>query len=589
MKKAVLYARVSGDLQAKEGTIESQVLALKKQIATAGHVLVKEYIDNGFSGPRLDRPGLDELRRDLRTPLFDIIYFLDADRIAREVTIQTLLIEEILKHRKELVINGKDYVKNPENHFTLIVLGAVAELERAKIIERATRGKQLRLMQGQLLGCGNVTFGYDFLRRTPTSPPRMIVNEQEAATVRYVFETYASGDIGLDRIAQQLEERGVAMKTGKRLWRRSFLKDMLHRETYLGVKYFNTVRFEREYATPLSDIKHSTVKRSPRDREEWIGIKVPAIISRELFDRVQARLKKNQAAYRNPRHPALLSNLVQCGACGRNGFVLRRWVRSRRQGPICVIHRTAYKCNWRHLGRMHSKSSNVTQCNNSEIKAPLLEARVLAMVREVLPDPTKFRACMDVFHHAAEAQTLKDSIATINTQLEALRDQKRRVIDLYATGDIARDLYIEKSRGLDALSEPLESQHRELIDRGELIHQHGAIDAGVAQYCEAVRARLLTCSDMASMRRFLLEYVDKVVYVKHTVSLYGSVPIASGDADAPAKKLPFCIVSEITREERYEERMRVSEAMKYQQSLTRQHHKQLSCTGLDSTRMSDIA
>ncbi len=62
-----------------------------------------------ISGPRLDRPGLDELRQDLRTSLFDVIYFLDADRIAREVTIQTLIIEEILKHRKELVINGKDY------------------------------------------------------------------------------------------------------------------------------------------------------------------------------------------------------------------------------------------------------------------------------------------------------------------------------------------------------------------------------------------------------------------------------------------------------------------------------------------------
>ena len=154
MQRAALYARVSGDLQAKEGTIESQVLALKKQITTAGHVLVKEYLDNGFSGPRLDRPGLDELRHDLHTSLFDSIYFLDADRIAREVTIQTLVIEEILKHRKQLVINDKDYIENPENHFTLTVLGAVAELERAKILERATRGKQLRLMQGQLLECG---------------------------------------------------------------------------------------------------------------------------------------------------------------------------------------------------------------------------------------------------------------------------------------------------------------------------------------------------------------------------------------------------------------------------------------------------
>jgi site-specific DNA recombinase len=115
MQRAALYARVSGDLQAKEGTIESQVLALKKQIAAAGHVLVKEYIDNGFSGPRFDRPALNEMRKDVKTDVFDVIYFHDADRIAREVTIQ-----------EQLIINGKDYAKNPENKFTLTVLGAVA-------------------------------------------------------------------------------------------------------------------------------------------------------------------------------------------------------------------------------------------------------------------------------------------------------------------------------------------------------------------------------------------------------------------------------------------------------------------------------
>ena len=62
MNKAVLYARVSSDAQQKEGTIESQVVELKKQIAAAGHVLVKEYIDDGITGIVLDRPALEELR-----------------------------------------------------------------------------------------------------------------------------------------------------------------------------------------------------------------------------------------------------------------------------------------------------------------------------------------------------------------------------------------------------------------------------------------------------------------------------------------------------------------------------------------------
>jgi hypothetical protein len=50
MKRAVLYARVSTDAQHKDGTIESQVLELKRQIAAAGDVLVKEYVDDGYSG-----------------------------------------------------------------------------------------------------------------------------------------------------------------------------------------------------------------------------------------------------------------------------------------------------------------------------------------------------------------------------------------------------------------------------------------------------------------------------------------------------------------------------------------------------------
>ena len=151
---------MSDDLAAKERNIESQVLALKKQIAAANHVLVKEYVDNGFSGWRFRRPALDQMRQDLKTNVFDVIYFHAADRIAREVVIQTIVIEEILKHRKQIVINGKDYVKNPENHFTLrISLGSVAELERAKIIERNTRGRQYRLAQGQLMGAGDTPSG----------------------------------------------------------------------------------------------------------------------------------------------------------------------------------------------------------------------------------------------------------------------------------------------------------------------------------------------------------------------------------------------------------------------------------------------
>src|SRR5215831_11636414 len=82
MKRAALYARVSTDRQAQQATIESQVLELKKQIAQFGNVLVKEYIDDGYSGKMLDRPALEELRHDAKGDVFDAIYFHSADRLA---------------------------------------------------------------------------------------------------------------------------------------------------------------------------------------------------------------------------------------------------------------------------------------------------------------------------------------------------------------------------------------------------------------------------------------------------------------------------------------------------------------------------
>ena len=111
---------------------------------------MREYVDDGYSGTLLDRPGLEALRRDLRTPLFDAAYFLDTDRIARDVAYQTIILGELIKHGKRIISKGKDYVNNPENKFTITVLGAVAELERAKIIERTTRWRLHRLRMGEI-------------------------------------------------------------------------------------------------------------------------------------------------------------------------------------------------------------------------------------------------------------------------------------------------------------------------------------------------------------------------------------------------------------------------------------------------------
>jgi site-specific DNA recombinase len=324
MTKAALYARVSSDAQQKEGTIESQVAELKRQIAAAGHVLVKEYTDDGVPGPFLDRPALNQLREGAKGDVYDVVYFLDADRIARVVAYQTIIIEELLKCGKQIIIKGQNYADNPENKFTLQMLGAVAEYEHAKIIERTSRGRLHRLRQGEMTSTGHRIFGYDYVRKTPTSPCALIINEDQAVVVRSIFEMFASGRYGLVTICRHLEERRILTRMGKSLWDNDRIKEMLKNETYAGTRYFNQTTATKD---AMREGKKLIRGRVHRDRAEWIAVKVPAIVSRELFDTVQERLARHDERYCRPQTHYLLSGLVQCGCCGSRGSSSRRWQR----------------------------------------------------------------------------------------------------------------------------------------------------------------------------------------------------------------------------------------------------------------------
>jgi site-specific DNA recombinase len=117
-------------------------------------------------------------------------------------------------------------VNNPENKFTVTVLGAVAESERAKIIERTTRGRLHRLRMGELSSNGHRIYGYDYVRKTATTPAALAINEYQAPVVRSIFEMFASGRFGLVTISRSLEERRVPTRMGRPHWNRNHIKAM---------------------------------------------------------------------------------------------------------------------------------------------------------------------------------------------------------------------------------------------------------------------------------------------------------------------------------------------------------------------------
>ncbi|ANV99354.1 hypothetical protein LMTR13_03335 [Bradyrhizobium icense] len=542
MKRAALYARVSTETQQKERTIESQLFELKKQIVAAGHMLVKEYTDDGYSGKYLDRPALDELRTALKADTFDVVYFHAVDRIAREPIHQNIIVGELLKHKKRIIISGKDYEENPENRFTLDVLGAVAKFERAKILERTRRGALHRLRSGQLTSHGQKTYGYTYVRKTPTQPCALVINEDQAAVVRSIFEMFASGRYGLNAITRFLEKSGAPTYKGKGLWYAQNVRFMLQNPTYVGTRYFNRLASVNDVSGDGKRPKGN--KRVLRDREDWIAVKVPAIVSQELFDKVQERLRIVRERYRQPAVPHLLGGLVRCVECGRMYSSSRFYVpREHPSGKVSVYHRAVYRCN-RHLNDNTHDPARVKPCRNSVIATHILENTVVDIIRDVMFDAGKLGCCIEGTDRADDGSAARE-LARIAGETKRLDEERRQNIELYATEQRTATEYLNVNIALD---EVLDRLKREKADAASTLREAAARDvlgASIRHFCATARVRFEECADFDAKRRFLRDHIDRIMFNHGKIALVGSVPL--GSVATKETELHFRIEGEIDR------------------------------------------
>jgi site-specific DNA recombinase len=157
-----LYARVSSDQQTQAQTIDSQVAALRARVTADDWVLLPEceFIDEGYSGATLVRPGLERLRDLGASGGIERLYVHSPDRLARKYAYQVLLIDEFQRMGIEVVFLNRELSQSPEDELLLQVQGMVAEYERAKILERSRRGKRHAASVGNVTVMSGAPYGY---------------------------------------------------------------------------------------------------------------------------------------------------------------------------------------------------------------------------------------------------------------------------------------------------------------------------------------------------------------------------------------------------------------------------------------------
>lgn len=149
MKRAALYMRVSTIDQ----NPDSQRHDLEQMAQQRGLEIVERYVDHGISGTRARRPALDRMMADARHGRFDIVMVWASDRLARSVKHFVEVLSELdhlhvsyISYREQLDTAG------PLGRAVMIIVAAIAELERSLIVERVRAGMRRARLEGRHIG-----------------------------------------------------------------------------------------------------------------------------------------------------------------------------------------------------------------------------------------------------------------------------------------------------------------------------------------------------------------------------------------------------------------------------------------------------
>ena len=411
-KRALLYARVSTDEQARSGySLAQQIEALRAYAAREGYEVLEEVKDAGQSGATLSRPGMDRVRDLVAGGGVAAVFAQDRDRFAREPAYHYLLRQELDEYGTKMCALNDRGDESPEGELTDGIMDQLAKFERAKTAERTRRGKLRKAREGKVVGTHAARFGFKF----NATKDAYEINEAEMAVVKRIFYMVGAEDESLRAVSNTFEREGLPTPKRAKHWNRSFFRACISDDVYrphsfeevravvapavaarldpdrsYGLWWFNRLGHEvQQVSEPSANGRRyrKTHDWYQKPKEEWIAVPVPdSGIPREIVDAARAAIEGNRRPARaGRRFWELTGGIARCGECG--------WT-------MCATHSTSTK-----RGRIYAydyyRCSNrdrygFESCANShKPRADKLEPEVWGFVSNLLKSPDLLRAGLE--------------------------------------------------------------------------------------------------------------------------------------------------------------------------------------------------
>lgn len=278
---AVIYARFSSHGQTEQ-SIEGQLRVCHEFAERNNYKILNEYVDRAISGTSDKRPAFLQMIEDAEKKQFDCILVYKLDRFSRNKYDSVIYKHKLAAFGVKVISATEAISDSPEGKLVEGLLEMMAEMYSQDLSQKVKRGIRESLLKNNFIG-GFAPYGYKIVDK------KLVLDEETAPAMKYYFEQYATGK-PKSKIIEELNNMGYRNAQGKP-FTKSSLQNCLSNTKYIGKYFINGLELENY---------------------------CPALISQEVFDKVQKQLAKHKhaPATNKAKEDYLLTGKLFCGHCG---------------------------------------------------------------------------------------------------------------------------------------------------------------------------------------------------------------------------------------------------------------------------------
>ena len=487
--RVCFYARVSTDKDEQLHSLSNQISFFNDYISKVlNWEFIGSYIDEGISGTQVKkREEFLRMIEDAKRHKFDLILTKEISRFSRSTLDSIRYTQELLSSGVGVYfLNDNINTILPDSELRLTMMSSIAQDEVRRLSERVTFGMKRSIDNGIVLGCSNI-YGYT------KDKGKLIIDENQAKMIKIIFDRYANTTDGLSKVSKYLFSLGYKSKTGKRI------------DTTILTRIIKNPKYKGYYCGNKSKVlDYKTKKKKNLNESDWVIYKdndnVPPIVSEELWERANRKLKLRQDSFANRvenkkvfQNRYTYSGKIYCGC--HNVTYHRVSSGKRKSNPVweCQIYR----------------KYSLKGCSNPRINEHELDETFKDILNKLFRRKNNiFDEIINICKNYLEMNKNDNEIETLKLKLIILNNKKDKLLELVMEEYLSKDDY---KKQVDIINEKINNYQSKINELQQNRKNKNYIENKIKEIKDALEKCM---DDKECYSDIFNELVDKIIVYK---------------------------------------------------------------------------